>query len=45
MYLKVTNPKTGLYKYLLRWDLSAEDELKTKIFYARAGYKVEASEI
>ena len=39
--IKITNLRTGLSKTILNWEYSAEDILKMKAVYTRAGYKVE----
>jgi len=39
--IKITNSKSGLSKTILNWEYSAEDILKMKAAYKRAGYKVE----
>lgn len=39
--IKITNLRNGLSKTILSWEYSAEDILRMKAVYARAGYKVE----
>jgi len=41
-YFKVTNPRNGLSKYVLAWELSKEDEEKLISVYEKAGYEVES---